>query len=118
MQSAIEILMSRKAGKISAQSHTTLSIQFLERENNDKTVHRRWKNRFVYSSMGLCGNFIEKPNKCRKLISASNAPTLSFGKLDASRVVSMETNFLHTGRIGMSLCNTHGNLGLKTKLKT
>ena len=41
MQSAIEILMSRKAGKISAQPHTTLSIQFLERENNDKTVHRR-----------------------------------------------------------------------------
>ena len=72
------------------------------------------KKRFVYSSMGLCGNFIEKPNECRKLISASNAPTLSFGKLDASRVVSMETNFLHTGRIGMS----HGNLGLKTKLKT
>ena len=76
MQSALEILMSRKAGKISAQPHTTLSIQFLERENNDKTVHRRWKNRFVYSSMGLCGNFIQKPNKCRKLISASNAPTL------------------------------------------
>ena len=36
MQSAIEILMSRKAGKISAQPHATLSIQFLERENNDK----------------------------------------------------------------------------------
>ena len=36
MQSAIEILMSRKAGKISAQPHTTLSIQFLREKTMTK----------------------------------------------------------------------------------
>ena len=48
----------RVRGKISAQPHTTLCIQFLDRENNDKN------NRLplgmadlFYNSMGLCGNF-------------------------------------------------------------
>ena len=34
-------------GKISAQPHTTLCIQFLDRENNEKTIHCHWENRFV-----------------------------------------------------------------------
>ena len=34
-------------GKISAQPHTTLCIQFLDRENNEKTIHCHWENRVV-----------------------------------------------------------------------
>ena len=30
------VYFKNNAGKISAQPHTTLSIQFLDRENNDK----------------------------------------------------------------------------------
>ena len=45
-------------GKVSAQPHTTLCIQFLDRENNDKkryiTIE---KTDLFYNSMGLCGRF-------------------------------------------------------------
>ena len=34
-------------GKISVQPHTTLFMQFLDRENNDKTIDCHWENRFV-----------------------------------------------------------------------
>ena len=45
-------------GKISAQPHPTLCIQFLDRENNDKnnTLPLR-KQILFYSSMGLCDKF-------------------------------------------------------------
>ena len=33
--------------KISAQLRATLCIQFLDRENNEKTIHCHWENRFV-----------------------------------------------------------------------
>ena len=36
-----------KLGKISAQPHTTICIQFLERENNYKNNTLPWENRFV-----------------------------------------------------------------------
>ena len=39
-------------GKISAQPHTTLCIQFLDRENNDKN-----NTDLLYNSMRLCRNF-------------------------------------------------------------
>ena len=52
--------ISTVTGKISAQPHTTLCIQFLDRENNDKTIHCPWENRFV---MGLCGNLPSFPPK-------------------------------------------------------
>ena len=44
-------------GKISAQHHTTLCIQFLDWENNDKKINCNWENRFFYNFMGLWGNF-------------------------------------------------------------
>ena len=49
---------STNCGKISAQLHTTLCIQFMDRENNDKnnTLPLVKKDLF-YNSMGLCGNF-------------------------------------------------------------
>ena len=47
----------RKIGKISAQPHTTLCIQFLDRENSDIAIG---KTDFFYNSMGPCGNFTEK----------------------------------------------------------
>ena len=47
-------------GKISAQPHTKLCIQFLDRENNDKNnKFSLGKQIFIYNSMGLCGNFID-----------------------------------------------------------
>ena len=39
----------KESGKISAQPHTTLCIQFLTRENNEKTIHFHWENRFVFN---------------------------------------------------------------------
>ena len=39
--------LGTKEGKISAQPHTTLCIQFLDRENNDKNNTLPWENRFV-----------------------------------------------------------------------
>ena len=45
-------------GKISAQPHPTLCIQFLNIENNDKNnTFPLGKQIFFYNSMGLCGNF-------------------------------------------------------------
>ena len=44
-------------GKISAQPHTTLCIQFLDRENNDKTIHCPWENRFVLQRYGAVRKF-------------------------------------------------------------
>ena len=41
-------------GKISAQPHTTLCIQFLDGENNDKN-----NTDLFYNSMRLCGNFTQ-----------------------------------------------------------
>ena len=46
--------------KISAQPHTTICIQCLDRENNDKNNTLPWETDFFYNSMGLCGNFTEK----------------------------------------------------------
>ena len=45
-------------GKISAQPHTTLCIQFLNREKNDKNNTLPLRNCHLFNnSMGLCGNF-------------------------------------------------------------
>ena len=41
------IIIVRLESKISAQPRTTLCIQFLDRENNEKTIHCHWENRFV-----------------------------------------------------------------------
>ena len=50
-------LVVKVAGKISAQPHTTLCIQFLTRENNEKNHISIGKTDLFYNSMGLCGNF-------------------------------------------------------------
>ena len=50
-------------GKISAQLHTTLCIQFLDRENQDKTIRQYiaiGKTFFFFNNMDLCGNFTAK----------------------------------------------------------
>ena len=48
-------------GKISAQPHPTLCIQFLDRENNDQKQYIAiGKTDLLYNSMGLCGNFTLK----------------------------------------------------------
>ena len=48
----------KKLGKISAQPHTTLSIQFLTRENNEKNnTFPSGKQICFDNSMGLCWNF-------------------------------------------------------------
>ena len=45
-------------GKISAQPHTTLCIQFLDRENDEKKQYIAiGKTDLFDNSMGLCGNF-------------------------------------------------------------
>ena len=45
-------------GKVSAQLHITLCIQFLDRENNDKKIYIAIeKTDLFYNSMGLCGSF-------------------------------------------------------------
>ena len=45
-------------GKISAQPHPKLCIQFLNREHNDKKQYISvGKTDLFYNSMGLCGNF-------------------------------------------------------------
>ena len=49
--------ISTVTGKISAQPHTTLCIQFLDRENNDKTIHCPWENRFVLQRYGAVRKF-------------------------------------------------------------
>ena len=47
-------------GKISAQPCTTLCIQFLDRENNDKKQYIAIRKTYLfYNSMGLCGNFTQ-----------------------------------------------------------
>ena len=54
LQSAVCIL-----GKISAQPHTTLCIQFLDRGNNDKKQYIVvGKTDLFYNSMRLCGNVL------------------------------------------------------------
>ena len=53
LRSAVCIL-----GKISAQPHTTLCIQFLDRGNNDKINIVVGKTDLFYNSMGLCGNVL------------------------------------------------------------
>ena len=45
--SDVEYTFNTEEGKISAQLHTTLYIQFLNRGNNDKTIHFYWENRFI-----------------------------------------------------------------------
>ena len=51
------VYFKNNAGKISAQPHTTLSIQFLDRENNDKKqCIAIGKTDLFYNVMGLCGN--------------------------------------------------------------
>ena len=45
--SDVEYTFNTEEGKISAQLHTTLCIQFLNRGNNDKTIHFDWENRFI-----------------------------------------------------------------------
>ena len=47
-------------GKISAQPHTKLCIQFLTRENNEKNNTFPLGKQICFDdSMGLCGNFTE-----------------------------------------------------------
>ena len=47
-------------GKISAQPHTKLCIQFLTRENNEKNnTFPLGKQICFETSMGLCGSFTE-----------------------------------------------------------
>ena len=54
LRSAVCIL-----GKISAQPHTTLCIQFLDRGNNDKKQYIVvGKTDLFYNSMRLCGNVL------------------------------------------------------------
>ena len=50
--------ISTVTGKISAQPHTTLCIQFLDKESNDKTRHCPWENRFVLQWYGVVRKFI------------------------------------------------------------
>ena len=63
----------RAFGEISTQPHTTLCIQFLDRENNDKKKYIAiGKTDLFYNSMGLCGNFTKhlfaKANKLWKVL--------------------------------------------------
>ena len=52
------IFWACKYGKISAQPHTALCIQFVDRENNDKKKYIAiGKTDLFYNSMGMCGNF-------------------------------------------------------------
>ena len=45
-------------GKVSAQPHITLRIQFLDKENNDKKIYIAIEETdLFYNSMGLCGSF-------------------------------------------------------------
>ena len=44
-------------GKISTQPHPTLCIQFLDRENNDKTINCHWENRSVLQQYGAVRKF-------------------------------------------------------------
>ena len=53
-----------RIGKISAQPHTTLCIQFLDRENNDKNNTLPWENRFVLQQDGTVRKFY--PRICSK----------------------------------------------------
>ena len=46
-------------GKISAQPHLKLCIQFLDRENNDINDTLKLGKHFFCNSMGLCGNFYQ-----------------------------------------------------------
>ena len=45
--SDVEYTFNTEEGKISAQLYTTLCIQFLNRGNNDTTIHFDWENRFI-----------------------------------------------------------------------
>ena len=48
-------------GKISVQPHTTLYIQFLTRENNEKNNTFPLEKQICFdNSMGLCGNFTKE----------------------------------------------------------
>ena len=50
--------MARNLGKISAHPHTTLCIQFLDRENNDKNNRLPSGKQICFAIVcGLCGNF-------------------------------------------------------------
>ena len=54
----VRLMSIATLGKISAQPHPTLCIQFLNRGNNDKKKYISvGKTDLFYNSMGLCGNF-------------------------------------------------------------
>ena len=53
------LLSDKGFGKISVQPHTTLCIQFLDRENNEKTIHCHWENRFVLQWHGAVWKFYQ-----------------------------------------------------------
>ena len=50
-------MRKRGRGKISAQPHTKYAFSSRLEKTMTKTIHCHWENRFVYNSMGLCGNF-------------------------------------------------------------
>ena len=54
--------VAKTKGKISAQPHTTLCIQFLDRENNDKTIHYPLENRIVLQWYGAVRKFTQTKN--------------------------------------------------------
>ena len=59
-KSALEksIRFGHGSGKVSAQPHAILCIQFLDRENNDENnTLPLGKTDLFYNNMGLCGNF-------------------------------------------------------------
>ena len=59
--------LGTKEGKISAQPHTTLCIQFLDRENNDKNNTLPWENRFVLQQDGTVRKFYPKEALLKKI---------------------------------------------------
>ena len=76
-------------GKISAQPHTTLCIQFLDRENNDKNNTLLLGKHIFYNSMGLCGSFTTEifskyfsrlAQKVLKFFTASHVPVRMSGQ--------------------------------------
>ena len=90
--------VKRRDGKISAQSHTALCIQFLDRENNDKN------NRLP---LGLCGNFTPQTFK---IVALPMATRPSFVPVNMSTVVP-SVKFPHINFTTQTLLHKEALLG-------
>ena len=87
----VSIVFKQLLGKISAQPHTTLCIQFLDKGKQwQKQYKAIGKTDLFNNSMGLCGNFIQLPPYVRLDYQINERTQLLIKNL----LISLTFNFL------------------------